>query len=175
MLYSCIVLIHPIKWPMRTNRPINGRILWTHLARVNGIPRRARRTTTLPPCADRHRIAKNEQPDSKLTDSHSYTIITVCHFSPLCLTHQQYAAMATTTTTASLSTADATHLNTLRAELKGWEKAFAEANGGRKAGRHDIKQDPEIGMIFSFPFCLILTNQFLYSCQIQNLRPTACS
>ncbi|RAO66921.1 uncharacterized protein BHQ10_002933 [Talaromyces amestolkiae] len=43
-----------------------------------------------------------------------------------------------------LSTADATQLNTLRVELKLWEKAFADANGGRKAGRHDIKQDPSI-------------------------------
>ncbi|KUL85453.1 hypothetical protein ZTR_06757 [Talaromyces verruculosus] len=43
-----------------------------------------------------------------------------------------------------LSTADATQLNTLRVELKQWEKAFADANGGRKAGRHDIKQDPSI-------------------------------
>ncbi|OKL61852.1 hypothetical protein UA08_02859 [Talaromyces atroroseus] len=52
--------------------------------------------------------------------------------------------MATTTSTTTLSTADASELNTLRAELKQWEKAFADANGGRKAGRHDIKQDPEI-------------------------------
>ncbi|RAL12345.1 protein sld2 [Aspergillus homomorphus CBS 101889] len=33
---------------------------------------------------------------------------------------------------------------TLRAELKEWERAFADANGGRKAGRSDIKKDPEI-------------------------------
>ncbi|KAJ5565998.1 hypothetical protein N7535_007636 [Penicillium sp. DV-2018c] len=32
----------------------------------------------------------------------------------------------------------------VRAELKKWEKAFASANGGRKAGRDDIKQDAEI-------------------------------
>lgn len=44
-----------------------------------------------------------------------------------------------------MSTAEATQLNTLRVELKQWEKAFADANGGRKAGRHDIKQDPSIG------------------------------
>uniref|UniRef100_A0A093VHH7 DNA replication regulator SLD2 n=1 Tax=Talaromyces marneffei PM1 TaxID=1077442 RepID=A0A093VHH7_TALMA len=50
--------------------------------------------------------------------------------------------MATATT--MLSTADANQLNTLRVELKQWEKAFADANGGRKAGRHDIKQDPSI-------------------------------
>jgi hypothetical protein len=34
----------------------------------------------------------------------------------------------------------------LRAELKEWERGFAAANGGRKAGRNDIKQVPEIGM-----------------------------
>lgn len=50
-------------------------------------------------------------------------------------------------TVTMLSTADATQLNTLRVELKLWEKAFADANGGRKAGRHDIKQDPSIGMM----------------------------
>ncbi|EED15335.1 conserved hypothetical protein [Talaromyces stipitatus ATCC 10500] len=52
--------------------------------------------------------------------------------------------MATTTTTTTLSTSEANQLNSLRAELKQWEKAFADANGGRKAGRHDIKQDPSI-------------------------------
>ena len=37
-------------------------------------------------------------------------------------------------------------LYTLKAELKEWEKAFAAANGGRKAGREDIKQHPDIGI-----------------------------
>ncbi|KAL8928529.1 MAG: hypothetical protein Q9208_001763 [Pyrenodesmia sp. 3 TL-2023] len=32
----------------------------------------------------------------------------------------------------------------LRSELKEWEKAFATANGGKKAGREDIKQHPDI-------------------------------
>ncbi|GAD99392.1 hypothetical protein NFIA_068050 [Paecilomyces variotii No. 5] len=32
----------------------------------------------------------------------------------------------------------------LRAELKEWERTFAAANGGKKAGREDIKQNPEI-------------------------------
>jgi hypothetical protein len=50
-------------------------------------------------------------------------------------------------TATMLSTADANQLNNLRVELKKWEKAFVDANGGRKAGRHDIKQDPSIGMI----------------------------
>lgn len=38
----------------------------------------------------------------------------------------------------------------LRQELKDWEKAFEVSNGGRKAGREDIKNHPEIG-IFSTP------------------------
>lgn len=55
-------------------------------------------------------------------------------------------------TATMLSTADASQLNTLRVELKQWEKAFADANGGRKAGRHDIKQDPSIGMPLTTSF-----------------------
>lgn len=34
---------------------------------------------------------------------------------------------------------------TLRGELKKWEKGFAAANEGRKAGREEIKQNPSIG------------------------------
>ncbi len=33
----------------------------------------------------------------------------------------------------------------LRLDLKEWEKSFAAANEGRKAGRDDIKQHPTIG------------------------------
>lgn len=33
----------------------------------------------------------------------------------------------------------------LRLELKEWEQSFAAAHQGRKAGREDIKQHPEIG------------------------------
>ena len=36
--------------------------------------------------------------------------------------------------------------NLLRQELKAWEREFAAANDGRKAGREDIKQNPAIGM-----------------------------
>lgn len=36
-------------------------------------------------------------------------------------------------------------IQTLRQELKEWEKSFAASNEGRKAGRQDIKQHPEIG------------------------------
>ena len=35
--------------------------------------------------------------------------------------------------------------NTLRSELKLWEKSFATANNGRKASRDDIKKHPDIG------------------------------
>ena len=37
-------------------------------------------------------------------------------------------------------------METLRAELKEWERIFAEANNGRKAEREDIKRDLDIGM-----------------------------
>ena len=33
----------------------------------------------------------------------------------------------------------------IRVELKSWEKEFAHANGGRKAGRADIKANAHIG------------------------------
>ena len=36
----------------------------------------------------------------------------------------------------------------LRSELKIWERAFAEANSGRKPGRDDIKSDSAIGTPF---------------------------
>ncbi|KAL4921826.1 DNA replication/checkpoint protein [Aspergillus aurantiobrunneus] len=38
----------------------------------------------------------------------------------------------------------ATHAAALRAELKNWEREFTAANGGKKAGRGDIKKVPEI-------------------------------
>jgi DNA replication and checkpoint protein len=41
--------------------------------------------------------------------------------------------------------------NALRAELKIWEKEFASANNGLKASRDDIKKNPEIGILSSFP------------------------
>lgn len=48
--------------------------------------------------------------------------------------------MSTSNDTASKRT-----VNSLRQELKEWEKTFAIANGGRKAGRDDIKKNPAIG------------------------------
>ena len=38
-------------------------------------------------------------------------------------------------------------LQTLRVELKEWEKAFTADHEGRKAGRDDIKKDAVIGEI----------------------------
>jgi len=35
--------------------------------------------------------------------------------------------------------------NSLRKELKAWEKRFADTNGGRKAERNDIKANLDIG------------------------------
>jgi len=35
--------------------------------------------------------------------------------------------------------------NSLRIELKSWEKIFAAANEGKKASRDDIKENSEIG------------------------------
>ena len=35
----------------------------------------------------------------------------------------------------------------LRQELKVWEREFATRNDGRKAGREDIKQNSQIGML----------------------------
>lgn len=37
-------------------------------------------------------------------------------------------------------------LAVLRAELKEWERNFSAANGGRRAGREDIKKDAAIGV-----------------------------
>lgn len=53
----------------------------------------------------------------------------------------QHAIMATV-----MAPEMATQSASLRAELKEWERAFADANGGRKAERSDIKKVPEIGM-----------------------------
>lgn len=33
----------------------------------------------------------------------------------------------------------------VRSELKVWEKEFASTHGGKKAGREDIKHNPDIG------------------------------
>lgn len=46
----------------------------------------------------------------------------------------------------SLNIPHPTTSDTLRLELKAWEKAFATAHQGQKASREDIKQHPEIGI-----------------------------
>ena len=63
--------------------------------------------------------------------------------------------MATTSTltsamTSTLSIQD--RLDSLRKQLKAWERDFAAANAGRKAGREDIKADVVFGMSTSQVF-----------------------
>ena len=48
----------------------------------------------------------------------------------------------------SSTTQEPSQQQKLRIELKEWEKGFAAANGGRKAGREDIKKEPEIGISY---------------------------
>ncbi len=59
--------------------------------------------------------------------------------------------------------------NRLRLELKEWEQSFAAAHQGRKAGREDIKQHPDIGQKLSlcYLFNHLLTQP---SKQIQAVR-----
>lgn len=54
-----------------------------------------------------------------------------------------------TTNGASSIRDPAAQAASLRAELKDWERAFAAANEGEKAGRDDIKKNPEIGICHS--------------------------
>lgn len=70
----------------------------------------------------------------------------------------------------------ATQSANLRAELKEWERAFADANGGRKAERSDIKKVPEIGMnnIFLFSSSHLSSNSPInpqFSRKIQRILP----
>ncbi|EEH03171.1 DNA replication regulator sld2 [Histoplasma capsulatum G186AR] len=56
-------------------------------------------------------------------------------------------------------------LSTLRAELKEWERAFTAANGGRKPGRDDIKNNPAISAKYK-----------LYSrLRVQSSQANSCS
>jgi hypothetical protein len=57
--------------------------------------------------------------------------------------------------------------NTLRSELKAWEKTFAGRNDGRKAGREDIKKHPDIGR-FNIGIGMDM-NSNRFSCEIQRL------
>jgi hypothetical protein len=47
-----------------------------------------------------------------------------------------------------LSTEIQVIVTALRQDLKQWESSFAAAHEGRKAGREDIKQHPDIGIVF---------------------------
>jgi hypothetical protein len=74
-------------------------------------------------------------------------------------------------------------ISRLRAELKEWEHAFATKNEGRKAGREDIKREPDIGSFRLLCGCLLfifrtsgsvqLLTSSPGSCKVQNLRATA--
>lgn len=57
----------------------------------------------------------------------------------------------------------------LRQELKAWEKQFAAANDGRKAGREEIKRDPSIGTSDTYASGL---EQCAKASQQQNTRNT---
>lgn len=53
--------------------------------------------------------------------------------------------MSITATTNPGEASTQSQTERVRAELKVWEKSFAAANEGRKAGREDIKKNSEIG------------------------------
>lgn len=55
-------------------------------------------------------------------------------------------ALDTACQTTTVSATTTTTTTSLRAELKEWERAFAAANGGKRASREDIKKHPDIGM-----------------------------
>ena len=54
------------------------------------------------------------------------------------------ASAASAASATSATTQD--RLDSLRKQLKSWERDFAAANAGRKAGREDIKADCVFGM-----------------------------
>jgi len=64
-------------------------------------------------------------------------------------------------------------ISLLRQELKVWEKSFAAQNGGRKAGREDIKRDPAIGSIYLTYLESRSCPLTLFSCKVQRLRPAS--
>ena len=64
-------------------------------------------------------------------------------------------------------------ISDLRHELKAWEKSFAAANGGRKAGREDIKKDAGICKISFVNSVLSSILMLCNSCEIPRIR-SAC-
>lgn len=63
----------------------------------------------------------------------------------------------------------------VRAELKVWEKSFAAANGGKKAGRDDIKQNAEIGTSNAMTLIANRLIETLFAFQRPNTRNIAVS
>lgn len=58
----------------------------------------------------------------------------------------------------------------LRSELKQWERDFAVSHNGRKAGREDIKQHPDIGQYaLNTQCCTACLNQEPHSIKVQKL------
>lgn len=53
----------------------------------------------------------------------------------------------------------------LRQELKEWERAFADAHGGRKPTREEVKKDAKIGEVTPLLFSrnIILRNELEFS------------
>ena len=58
-------------------------------------------------------------------------------------------------TSSELSTETQVIVTALRQDLKQWETSFAAAHEGRKAGREDIKQHPNIGIVFHDRYSLL--------------------
>ena len=61
---------------------------------------------------------------------------------------------------APFSSSSSSSADALRLELKAWEKEFAAAHHGQKAGREDIKRNPEIGI--HFPSAFLYPNKKKY-------------
>lgn len=65
----------------------------------------------------------------------------------------------------------ASRVETLRAELKKWEKEYSEANNGIKASRDVIRQNSDIGTNCSLHYILhILSGKLIpTSCKVQRI------
>lgn len=54
----------------------------------------------------------------------------------------------------------------LRKELKGWERLFGRANGGKRPTREDIKANPDIGMWVADDVFVTVLSNLVYSTEI---------
>lgn len=94
----------------------------------------------------------------------------------------RHATMADHSFSSRAEVAD--YATDVRSELKIWEKEFASTHSGKKAGREDIKQNPEIGTLYDvalarkialLPIRFLLTGFTTTSCQVQGIQPTQVS